>query len=112
MYALSMNSGDTEEDDMKGKIREYGEVEFDPIDLNSNYYDLYDVAICDPETDLIVSEEHYATKDDYLIALRDTYGREVMDEQIVMGFCDVIWDCDTFECECTHHVAYVIDHEE
>ena len=96
----------------KATIRNYGTVDFDPISPSSNFYDLYNVAIVDPETDLIVGEEHYVSEEDYRSALRDVYGREIVHEDESMGFCDVIdgWG-EGFECECTKHVAYVIDHE-
>ena len=96
---------------MRGRIKGYGEVEFDAVSYGNNFYDLYAVAICDPETDQVIEEEHYVDEDDYRMALRDTYGREVMDEQTEMGFCDVVWDGTTYECECTYHIAYVIDKE-
>lgn len=96
----------------KATVRDYGTVNFDPMTYSNNVYDLYAVAICDPETDQIISEEHYTDEDDYRTALRDTYGRKVMDEQEEFGFCDVYYDGCTYDCECTYHIAYVVDHDE
>lgn len=94
------------------EIRDYGKVNFDSMNLGNNVYDLYAVAICDPETDLVIGEEHYTDEEDYRTALRDTYGREVMDEQQEYGLCTVSDGWDEYDCECTYHVAYVIDHED
>lgn len=97
----------------KALIMFYGEAEFDTMSPSSNFYYLYDVAIVDPEDNYkIAKEEHYLNKDEYRSALRDTYGREVIDEQERMGFCEVIdgWG-ELYECEYTYHVAYVIDSE-
>ena len=100
---------------MKGTIDGYGEVEFKSTRWGDNFYDLYAVAICDPETDEIVDEEHYLDEGDYRAALDDTPGREVMDEREELGSCWVTWPGDeygdTFDAECTWHFAYVIDKE-
>ena len=99
----------------KAIIRWYDiEVEFDPIDVNSNAYDLYEIAIVDPDNEYtIVGEECYADEDEYRSALQNTYGREVIHEQERVDTCEVIdgWG-ETYECDCTHHVAYVIDEED
>lgn len=96
-----------------GTIRDYGKVKFDPINLDSNVYDLYAVAICDPETDRVISEEHYTSEDEYHDALYYTYGRELMDEQEEFGMCEVTDGWGTvYDCECTYRVAYVIDSED
>ena len=34
---------------MKATIKGYGTVEFDPMTVSNNFYDLYDVAVVDPE---------------------------------------------------------------
>lgn len=93
-------------------IMGYGKVEFDPMNYDSNVYDLYDVAIFDPESGMIEGEENYIDEDRYRSALRDTYGREVIYEKEEAGYCDVIdsWG-ELYECECTYHVTYVIDSE-
>ena len=91
-------------------IKDYGEVDSDPM-VADHHFDLYDVAICDPETDQVIEEEHYTDEDDYRSALRDTYGREVMDEQQEAGFCYADYGFETYDCECTYHIAYVIDRE-
>lgn len=97
----------------RGLIEGYGNVEFDPIDIGSNIYELYDVAIVDPDNNYeIVGEEHYLDEADYLIALRDTYGRVVLHEKEEARTCDVITGWELHECECNNHVAYVIDSEE
>lgn len=94
-------------------IKGYGKVEFDPMDYDSNTYDLYDVAIVDPNDNWWISrEEHYVRESEYRSALRDTYGREVMDEQLRDGNCDVEYDGCTYEFHATYHIAYVVDHEE
>ena len=85
----------------KALIKSYGTAEFDPMSPRSNFYDLYDVAIVDPEDNWeIAKEEHYLNEGEYRSALRDTYGREVIDD----------WG-ELYECECTYHVAYAIDSE-
>ena len=96
----------------KAYIRDYGKVEFDPMQPDQNFYDLYDIAICDPETDHVISEEHYTSEDAYHDALYYTYGREVMDEQSYVAFCQLDYDCRTYDIDCMHTVAYVFDHEE
>lgn len=99
---------------MKATIKGYGTVEFDPMTVSNNFYDLYDMAVVDPENNWeIAKEEHYTDEDEYRSALRNTYGREVIDEQERMDFCDVIDGLgELYECECTRHVAYVIDTDE
>lgn len=96
----------------KAIVRDYGKVEFDPMNYDNNFYDLWAVAICDPETDLIIGEEHYTNESDYRSALRNTYGREVMNEQMEFGSCDVDYDLRTYDCECMYHIAYVVDNDE
>lgn len=96
----------------KAYIRDYGKVDFDPIQPDQNFYDLYAVAICDPETDRVISEEHYTSEDRYHDAIYDTYGREVMDEQSYVGLCEVDYDCRTYGLDCMVTVAYVIDKED
>lgn len=98
----------------KAIIKGYGGVEFDPMAPDGNFYDLYDVAIVDPENNWeITKEERYTDEDEYRSALSNTYGREVIGEQERMDFCEVIdgWG-ELYECECTRHVAYVIDTDE
>ena len=97
----------------KALIKFYGTAEFDPMSPSSNFYDLYDVAVVDPDSNYeIAKEEHYLNEDEYRSAIRDTYGRKVIDEQERMGFCEVIDDWgELYECECTYHVAYAIDSE-
>lgn len=99
---------------MKVIIEGYGTVEFDPMNFSNNFYDLYAVAVVDPEDEWkIATEEHYTDEGEYHSALRNTCGREVYDEQALMGFCDIIDGCgDLYECECTYHVAYVTDTDE
>lgn len=94
----------------KATIRDYGTVDFDPMVYDSNVYDLWCVAICEGEQ--VVSEEHYTDEDGYRSALRDTYGREFMDEQQEPGLCDVWYNGEQYECECVYHIAYIIDHDE
>ena len=96
----------------KAYIRDYGKVDFDPTKPDQNFYDLYDVAICDPETDRVISEEHYTSEEDYLDAIQTTYGREVMDEQYYVCLCEVDYDCRTYDIDCMHTVAYVFDKED
>ena len=96
----------------KATIRDYGKVEFDPMNYDNNVYDLYAIAICDPETDLVVGEEHYTDENDYHDAIRNTFGREFMTESEECGFCDVWYESEQFEAEATYHIAYVIDHED
>lgn len=96
----------------KANANDFGTVNFDPMDYDNNVYDLYTVAICDPETEQVTEEEHYANEDEYRSALHNTYGREVMDEQLEDGNCDVEYDGCTYECPATYHIAYVVDHDE
>lgn len=94
------------------KIRDYGTAEFDPTAHDGNIYDLYDIAICDPDTDEIIEEEHYTTEGEYLDAINGTIGREVLDEQTEYGYCQVTYDTEDYECPATYHIAYVYDTEE
>lgn len=65
----------------KAIIKGYGGVEFDPMAPDGNFYDLYDVAIVDPENNWeITKEERYTDEDEYRSALSNTYGREVIGE--------------------------------
>lgn len=96
---------------MKATIEGYGTIDFNPIDLDSNTFDLYCIAICNPDTDEVIEEEHYVTKSEFNTARNDVYGREVMDEQLVDGSCDVEWDGCQYECKALYHMAYVIDTE-
>ena len=100
----------------KATIRNYGTasfvVDFDPTNYDSNIYDLYAVAVCDWENEEVLEEERYLNEEEYRSALRDTCGREVMDEQEHAGFCDVYYNGEQHECECIYHIAYVVDHEE
>lgn len=93
-------------------IPEYGQINFDPMDYDANCCDLFAVAVCDPDTDLVEREEHYTDEDDYRSALRDTYGREVMDEQVTDGWAYAYLDGEQYEVSATYHVAYVIDKED
>lgn len=94
-------------------VRDYGTIyDFDPMCYDNNYYDLWCVAVCDPETDEVEGEEHYVSESEYRSALRDTEGREVMDEQTQVGFCDVIYNGECYEFEAIYHIAYVFDYEE
>lgn len=99
--------------DTQTKVKGYGVVEFGPMNPSGNYYELYDVAIVDPETNQITDEEHYISESDYHTALCDVYGREVLEQQKAFGECEVEsnWG-ECYVCECDHNVAYVIDHEE
>lgn len=94
----------------KAVIRDYGEVDFDPVVHDNNYYDLYCVCICVDEQ--VVSEEHYTDEDSFRIAINQTEGRELMDEREEMGWCEVRYDFDQYEAECTYHFAYVVDTDE
>ena len=94
------------------KVPDYGTVDFDPTNCRNNIYDLYTVAICDWENEEVLEEEHYAKESEYRSALLNTDGREVMDEQMQGGFCDVYYNHELYECECIYHIAYVVDHEE
>lgn len=96
----------------KAKVEGFeGMVEFDEMRYD-NTYDVYAIAICDPETDQVISEERYTSEDDYRSALYNTEGRELMDEQEECGYVNVTCHGEGYECEATHHIAYVIDHEE
>ena len=97
----------------KARIKGYGCVEFYPMNPSGNHYELYDVAIVDRQRGAVKEQEHYISEDDYRTALYDVYGREVLDEQQTFGECEVNdnWG-ECYMCDCTHHVAYVIDHEE
>lgn len=96
----------------KATVNDFGTVTFDPMDYDNNTYDLYTVAICDPDTEQVTEEEHYADEAEYRSALYNTYGREFMDEKLEDGSCDVERDGCTYECPCIYHIAYVVDHEE
>jgi hypothetical protein len=99
---------------MKAPIKGYGTVEFDPMNPSDNIYDLYTVAVLDPETDEVTKEEHYLTVDDFNDAISNTYGREdTMNGESWCGWCDVHTGFDgVYECECTHYVEYVVDTDE
>lgn len=90
----------------------YGTVEFDPMNHDANCYDLYNVVICNPDTDEYVAEERYATEGEYMSAINGTAGRKVFDEQEEVGYCEVWYDLEEYECDCTRHIAYVYDSEE
>lgn len=96
----------------KATIKDFGKVDFDPIDLDSNVYDLYTVVVFDPETNETVKRENYTSDEEYNDALVNTWGREVMEEQEEPGWCTVLSYFGDRECECTYHTAYVIDHED
>lgn len=98
---------------MKATIMGYGEVEFDPIYPDSNCYDLYDLAIIDPDTYTIIGEENYTNEDDYRSAINNIYGREVVHEADDACTTElVVCGLDCYQCECTRHLTYVIDSEE
>lgn len=96
----------------KATIKDYGTVEFDPTNYDNNVYDLYVVAIIDPERDYIKEEEHYLSENEFNDALENTYGREVMERQLDYGWTEVWYEGESYDCEYTMHVAYVIDHDE
>lgn len=95
---------------MEASIRDYGKVDFDPMSIEDNFYDLYCVCICEGEQ--VVAEEHYTDEDEYRSAINDTYGREFMDEREEAGWVEVDTGHGIYECEVEYHFAYVIDNEE
>lgn len=96
----------------KAKIKDYGTVDFDPMDYDNNVYDLYDVVILNNETDEIEGQEHYVREREWSIAVNSTYGRELFSEEERAGFCEAVYNGECYECEAIYHVAYVYDHDE
>lgn len=94
----------------KGYIDGYGTVDFDPVSIDSNEYDLWCICICVDEQ--VVAEEHYVDGDEFRAAINDTYGRELMDERLEDRYADVDTGFGTYECEVLYHFAYVVDNEE
>ena len=93
-------------------VKGYGKIRFDNMDYDANDLELYAIAICDPDTGLTVKEERYTDEEGYRIALRDTYGRELVDEQTVLGSALVLCDGHEYEADATYRVAYVVDSED
>lgn len=90
-------------------ITDFGEVDFDQTD-NESPWNLYCVAVCDSETDLVLCEERYVNEDEYMAAVNDTDGRELMDVQTVFGSCEVSKDDgSSYLHDCTYRIAFVID---
>lgn len=89
-------------------ITDFGEVDFDQKDPDGAW-ELYCVAVCDKETDLVLFEERYANKSDYSAAI-NIDGRELMDEQTIIGDCEVSEDGGyNYLHACTYKIAFVID---
>ena len=100
---------------IKAYVKGYGEVPFDPVNHDNNFYELYCVCICEDEE--VVREEHYTNEDDYISAINNTFGREYMSTYIEEGYCEVEVYYGPrldgrYECECGYHFAYVVDNEE
>lgn len=94
----------------KAIVQDYGKVDFDEMDYDNNFYDLWCVCICEDEQ--VVKKEYYISQDEYRDAVYGTPGRELMAEREEPGFCYVRCGGVRYDCECEYHYAYVIDHDE
>ena len=94
------------------RIEGYGRVDFDPMNYDNNSYELYLIRSVDPETDRQLGTERYTSEDDYLSAIRNTFGRKVVSELEFDSFCEVEHDGCVYECNCVRHVACVVDNDE
>lgn len=99
----------------KGTIKGYGKVDFDPMNYENNVYDLFIIAIVDPGSENVKEEEHYTTESEFNSAIKNTYGRELIERRDFWPdypYCEVWYNGECYECEQMLHVAYVVDHDE
>ena len=93
---------------MKANIEGFeGTIDFNPN--TNNEYEVYVIAICDPKTDEVVSEERYTSKEAFNDALDNTDGRDYRNVAYEDGTVYVVADGETFECKATYEIAYVVD---
>lgn len=96
----------------KAYIEDFGKVEFDPMCYDNNVFDLYVIAICD-ENEQVISEEHYTSEDDFNSALHHKYGRDV--RNVIRNFSEgditVNDGGDLYTCHAVYHIAYVVDED-